>query len=282
MNKGASDLTGRLRGRWHFVHPLATSAELEDLERAIGATLPEDYKAFLQFFSNGGEALVGPYLHLIPAGELSADNAAYQVAALMPRLFLFAHDDSDGFAFDLRPPVPTACPILTFALGEQDPDEVEAVGHGFSRFLEARLERGRRHDGRYGPRLAVRWEAVEPLDGFAALDAIEAELGLTLPANYKAFLQFASNGGKSKDGHLELFPAERLLAENVFLRAIRPHLFLIGRSGARGFAFDLQRQRRGATYPVVSLPLEAHSNGPVEDAGADFIDFLDRELLSSG
>lgn len=58
-----------------------------------------------------------------------------------------------------------------------------------------------------------RWYGNPPLDGFEILDEIESKIRASLPADYKYFLQFFSNGGEGDfpKGYVLLFKAEDIL-----------------------------------------------------------------------
>jgi hypothetical protein len=83
--------------------PPASAEALRAAERAIGRTLPEDYKTFL-LEHNGGDGFVGTgYVILWQAEELSKFKDGYEVSKYAPELLLFgSNGGGDGFAFDTR------------------------------------------------------------------------------------------------------------------------------------------------------------------------------------
>jgi cell wall assembly regulator SMI1 len=83
--------------------PPASAEALRAAERALGTTLPDDYKSFL-LEHNGGEGFIGEhYVILWKAEELSNFNDGYEVSKYAPGFFMFGSTGGgDGFAFDTR------------------------------------------------------------------------------------------------------------------------------------------------------------------------------------
>jgi hypothetical protein len=133
----------RLRPYWHAVPPLGDFEAIDTLESRLGSRLPADYKMFLQWFSNGGEAsLPGGYLLLFPVGELLERQASYEIDRIRPNLLLFGLEGDDVFAFDLQTSRATAdYPVVRLSVSSRDPNEIEQVAPSFAGFLQNRLSR---------------------------------------------------------------------------------------------------------------------------------------------
>lgn len=126
--------------------------------------------------------------------------------------------------------------------------------------------------------LRPQWHGNEPVSSFDELDRIEAQLRTHLPADFKGFYQWFSNGGEGQlpRGYLRIYPVEELLGlqEAYGVASIRPSLFMFAGNGSDGFALDTSRNRAGVTYPVVEFGLGCRDPGEVEDRGDDFREFL--------
>jgi hypothetical protein len=130
-------------------------------------------------------------------------------------------------------------------------------------------------------RLRPLWHARAPLDSFAAIDAIERAYRCRLPADYKYFLQWFSDGGEGRlpRGDLALYRAEDLLRiqELYDVRAMG-ELLVFASDGDEAFAFDLTRRRDTSRYPVVTYSFAARDPSTLEDVGEDFRSFLEGRL----
>jgi len=82
----------------------ALDSEISAAERALGLTLPADYKAFL-LETNGVEGFVSPeaYLILWAVLDVPSLNEAYAVQESLPGVTLIGTDGGDtGYGFKLR------------------------------------------------------------------------------------------------------------------------------------------------------------------------------------
>lgn len=125
------------------------------------------------------------------------------------------------------------------------------------------------------------WHANAPVEGFGELDRIEARAGCALPADFKWFLQWFSNGGEGElpGGSLSLFPVEDLATPGRNVSSALGRLLPFGSDGGDDlFAFDLDRHAASATYPVVRFPANATDPDEVETVGEDFASFLESWL----
>ena len=131
----------RLRPYWHALPRLDGFEAIDALEEHLGLRLPADYKMFLQWFSDGGEAdLPGGYLLLFPAGELLERQATYEVDRIRPGLLVFGLEGDDVFAFDLQTRRGTAdYAVARLSVSSRDAAEVEEIAPNFAAFLQARL-----------------------------------------------------------------------------------------------------------------------------------------------
>ncbi len=116
-----------------------------------------------------------------------------------------------------------------------------------------------------------------PVDDVSAFDPVEARLGKSLPADYKAFLM-ASNGGSTKNPltYVLFYPLEELLPR--LEDGHPPDALEFATDDSNGYAFDLRRNASWAGYPVFRYSLGETSRDDCEDVGEDFADFLARIL----
>lgn len=124
------------------------------------------------------------------------------------------------------------------------------------------------------------WFGNPPVEGFAEIDVIEAYMGLNLPANYKYFLQFFSNGGEGDfpKGYVVLFKADEIVERTISyeMNDWAPHLLPIGLEGDDIFCFDLSSRRDAADYKVVKVSLAVRDKDESDVVGNNFSDFLER------
>ncbi len=107
----------------------ATDAEVV---AAVGASLPEDYVAFLRV-SDGGEGWIGN--HFIEISGLSqAMDTTKGFAEFIPDLFFFGSDGAEaGFAFDMRD---AAKAVVITHFEELDMNGVVRLADSFTKFLQ--------------------------------------------------------------------------------------------------------------------------------------------------
>ncbi len=110
---------------------------IEKIEKHIKASLPADYKYFLQWFSNGGETDEPfPYLKLLSAEETLEYQSDYEVDKWGPNLLVFATDGDDAFFFNLNTNKSTCdYQIVKISLSGRNIDDAENVASSFQKFL---------------------------------------------------------------------------------------------------------------------------------------------------
>lgn len=126
--------------------------------------------------------------------------------------------------------------------------------------------------------LRPHWHGTEPVSSFDEVDRIETQLRVHLPADFKYFYQWFSNGGEGQlpRGYLRIYAIEELLGlQGAYgVTSIKPSLFMFAGNGSDGFALDTSRNRACATYPVVEFGLGCRDPGEVEDRGDNLREFL--------
>ena len=121
--------------------------------------------------------------------------------------------------------------------------------------------------------LAPHFHARSGVESVQSFDSVEADLGVVLPADYKAFLMWA-NGGET------LPPLPRYAFYELGALVPRradgqpPDVLEIATDDSDGFAFDLRVKQAEASYPVVSYPLGDTTREAVELVADDFQQFL--------
>lgn len=122
------------------------------------------------------------------------------------------------------------------------------------------------------------WHQLPPVVGFDIFDLVEESIGCNLPADFKFFYQFFSNGGEGDlaGGYLRLYPAEELLPrqKDYPIDEVLPARFLIGVEGDDAFFFNLSVRSRAADYQVEMVSLAALEESAVEVVGYNFASFL--------
>jgi hypothetical protein len=142
-------LASTIRGR-----RAATLDEIDAAEQALGFSMPEPYRDFVQLV-DGGEGWAGEaYVSMWPVSELAALNAMARVADFAPHLTLFGTDGgTECLAFDrLGGGVTCAMvPIVGLGLGLE-----ERRAATFDEFL-TELAGGPVYHERHGAGLVPRW-----------------------------------------------------------------------------------------------------------------------------
>jgi len=119
---------------WTF-NAAAPAELLENIELAIGRSLPRDYVAFLRTHS-GGEGPTGrcDYLIVFRAEELLDLNRSYGINEYVPGLFLFGSDGcGEAFCFDMRQ---GSMPIVSVPWIGMSFTTIEAVASNFTTLLQ--------------------------------------------------------------------------------------------------------------------------------------------------
>jgi hypothetical protein len=105
------------------------------------------------------------------------------------------------------------------------------------------------------------------------LEAIESSIGIALPADYKYFLMFQGAGSTLPPLYYrQFYPVRELLARNE--SGTPPASFEFATDDSLGFAFDLSRNKRTATYPVINYPLGETDRTDIQMEAADFEGFV--------
>jgi hypothetical protein len=117
---------------------------------------------------------------------------------------------------------------------------------------------------------------LKPGGSADAIKQTEAELGVTFPAQYTAFL-LRSNGAEGPIGeasYLALWPVEEIpsLNEGYSVDEFAPGLLLFGSDGAdTASAFDM----RTGKMPIVEVPFIGMDLDAVRRCGESFLEFLE-------
>ena len=121
---------------------------------------------------------------------------------------------------------------------------------------------------------APHFVAEARVEDVRSFDAVEAELHITLPADYKGFLMWA-DGGETLPPlkRVRFYPLAELLPRRADGQPTGTLEFATDDSS--GFAFDLTVGRDGASYPVVTYPLGETTREDLELAAEQFRQFLD-------
>lgn len=109
------------------------------------------------------------------------------------------------------------------------------------------------------------------------IETVESKLGTTLPADYKSFQMAVGGPEMFQDYPYYLFYTLNELVDN---RA-EPHpegLLEFANDNSMAYAFDLQRRKAAADYPVVCYPLCSSEVDEVEYVAQRFESFL-REII---
>ena len=119
---------------------------------------------------------------------------------------------------------------------------------------------------------------TEPgIDSVDAFDSIESEIGVILPADYKAFLML-TNGAETRPPltRFRFYPLSELLPrreEGQPLGTIE-----IATDDSDGYGLDLTRNKNNANYPIVRYPLGEVTRNMVEEVSDGFREFIERLL----
>jgi SMI1/KNR4 family protein SUKH-1 len=129
-------VTARLAPHWHTTGVTQSVEEFDAIERALGVTLPADYKYFMMELGAGEGRLTGGYVRLYPLNELPLRREG-----ALPSFIVFGSDGGDhGFGFDVSRNRDTAAyRVVEFPISTLEPDEVDVVAESFERFLRERL-----------------------------------------------------------------------------------------------------------------------------------------------
>lgn len=129
-------LSARLAPYWHSQGATQSVEEFDPIERALGVTLPADYKYFMMELGAGEAQLTGGYVRLYPLSELPLRREE-----ALPTVVVFGSDGGDqGFGFDVSTRRDTATyRVVEFPISALEPEEVEVVADSFERFLRDRL-----------------------------------------------------------------------------------------------------------------------------------------------
>lgn len=127
-------------------------------------------------------------------------------------------------------------------------------------------------------KLASQFDLVSPAT-LSAIETAEKFFDLTLPTDYKEFLQ-VTNGveGKTKDNYLVLWGAEELveLNQKYNVKEFILNIVIIGSDGAEdAFAFDTTNMN------VVKLPFIGMGHIPNEKLSDTFEDFLSSQIIEN-
>jgi hypothetical protein len=125
--------------------------------------------------------------------------------------------------------------------------------------------------------LSGRYYVEERIENVLDLEKIEASLALRLPADYKYFLMWQGAGSTLPPLHYRrIYPLSELLERNESGQP--PETLEFATDDSLGFAFDLSRQKRMASYPVINYPLGETSRSDTECEANDFAGFIARCL----
>lgn len=132
MPGAIQDLILRLKPLWSGGVRVESVVAFDPVEKAIGATLPADYKFFLMW-SNGGETLEPlTFCKFYPLEEL----IPRRVDGQPPDVLEFATDDSMGYGFDLLVGRASSDhPVLRYPLGDTTRISCEVVAQRFRVFV---------------------------------------------------------------------------------------------------------------------------------------------------
>ncbi|MDX2642109.1 SMI1/KNR4 family protein [Streptomyces sp. PA03-1a] len=117
-----------------------SSAEIEQVERALGVALPEDYRTFLavqgavsRFFPPADD-----FLQLFPAGDLIGLNEAAELAARLPGAVIIGGDGSrELLVYDVRQQHPSLYTVDVSAEGWSDAiHQASSITEFMARFSE--------------------------------------------------------------------------------------------------------------------------------------------------
>lgn len=133
------------------------------------------------------------------------------------------------------------------------------------------------------PRMTPYWSVNKPGECFDEIEMVESHLGSPLPADYKYFLQWFSNGGEGglPGGYLLLFRIEEVIVRqrDYQIATASPGHLAIGLEGDHIFCFRVSERRSTADYRVVEIPLSCLDDPEeVVVVGENFADFLSRRL----
>lgn len=111
----------------------------------------------------------------------------------------------------------------------------------------------------------------------ATVTQLETESGMSLPDEYKGFLQYA-NGGEGligKQAYVILWPAQKLIQMNkaYCVTDFAPGLFLFASDGGgEGYAFDT----RVDSKPIVAVPLVGMNLKAIHPMAQTFSSWLEK------
>jgi hypothetical protein len=107
------------------------------------------------------------------------------------------------------------------------------------------------------------------------IDTFELETGITLPGDYRGFMEL-SNGGAGIVGssnYLIIWPLDKLIQMNIAyqVKEYAPGLILFGSNGGgEGYAFDA----RTTAMPIVSVPFVGMDLSLLQVVARTFANFL--------
>ena len=119
----------------------------------------------------------------------------------------------------------------------------------------------------------------EPVKDFYEIDKIEEKIGMSLPADYKYFLQWFSNGGETNTplDYLRFLPIEEVLEtqEDYQFEKWAPKLLIWGMEGDDAFCFDLESNKDVANYRIVRVSLSSRDMDEATTVADNFRSFLE-------
>jgi SMI1/KNR4 family protein SUKH-1 len=129
-------LSARLAPYWHSEGVTQSVEEFDSIERALGVTLPADYKYFMMELGAGEGKLTGGYVRLYPLSELPLRREE-----ALGNVIVIGSDGGDqGFGFDVSTRRDTASyRVVEFPISALEPEEVDVIAESFERFLRERL-----------------------------------------------------------------------------------------------------------------------------------------------
>jgi hypothetical protein len=113
----------------------ASDSDMTRTSEALSFALPDDYREFLNRYSDGGEGRVGDsYLVLWSVADLQELNDAYSVAEFAPGLVLIGTDGGgEGIGFDTRRTTP---PVVSVPLVGMSLNDARVLARSFTEFLQ--------------------------------------------------------------------------------------------------------------------------------------------------